>query len=286
MPGSHASPIVCKGQSVSRQNLSIAGGLFGRIAAPAVAALMLASCQTTAQENASQGDAAPVETADAAAPKRSPSKTPAKGYTDPLVVSAAASGAVPAGHTQTSPAGDGAVAAYAPGPAPADLGELTLQPTAVNASRNSLFSQAPAAAAEAPAPATAANAAPADAQAAALPDSGPGSSPSIVVPSELPTREVNPMRKSLFSAELRQPQPAVVEEAYLPPEAEGETPVYASGETPIYEDTASAAEPVEDTGQQVAQAAPVSAADPAEPEQPKKRKWLASLKAMFGKKKD
>ena len=269
---------------MSRHNPSIAAGLLARIAAPAAAALMLASCQTTAQDSVSQGDATPVETADAAAPKRAPSNNPSQGYTDPLVVSASASGAVPAGHTPAAPAGDGSVAAYAP--APTDLGELTLQPTTVNASRDSLFSQAPAAVAESPAPVTTADAAPADAQAVALADSRPGNSTSIVVPSELPTRQVNPMSKSLFSAELRQPQPAVVEEAYLPPETQGETPVYASGEIPIYEDAASAAEPVGESEQPVARTAPETAADPAEPEQPKKRKWLASLKEVFGKKKD
>ncbi len=270
---------------MSRNIPSIAGGLFGRIAAPAAAALMLASCQTTAQDSAAQGDAVPMETASAATSKPAPSKKTANGYTDPLV-SAAAPGADPAALTSAAPAGDGAIAAYAPAQAPADLGELTQQPTAVNASRNSLFSQAPAAVSESPAPVAAETGTPAAAQAVALAGSGSDSSTSIVVPSELPTREVNPMRKSLFSAELRQPQPPVVEQAYLPPETAGETPVYAADETPIYEDAAAASQPTAKAEQQVAQAAPADAADPAEPEQPKKRKWLASLKEMFGKKKD
>lgn len=271
---------------MSRNIPSIAGGLFGRIAAPAAAALMLASCQTTAQDSAAQGDAVPMETASAAASKPAPSKKTANGYTDPLV-SAAAPGTDPAARpSSAAPAGDGAIAAYAPAPAPADLGDLTLQPTAVNASRNSLFSQAPAAASESPAPVAAETGTPAAAQAVALADSGSDSSTSIVVPSELPTREVNPMRKSLFSAELRQPQPPVVEQAYLPPETAGETPVYAADETPIYEDAAAASQPATKAEQQVALAASADAADPAEPEQPKKRKWLASLKAVFGKKKD
>lgn len=270
---------------MSRNIPSIASGLFGRIAAPAAAALMLASCQTTAQDSAAQGDAVPMETASAAAAKPVSSKKTANGYTDPLV-SAAAPNTDPASRPSAAPAGDGAIAAYAPAPAPADLGELTLQPTAVNASRNSLFSQAPAAASESPAPVAAETNAPADAQGVALADSASDSSTSIVVPSELPTREVNPMRKSLFSAELRQPQPPVIEQAYLPPETAGERPVYSADETPIYEDAAAAPQPAAKAEQQVAQAAPVDAADPAEPEQPKKRKWLASLKAVFGKKKD
>lgn len=269
---------------MSRNIPSIAGSLFGRIAAPAAAALMLASCQTTAQDSAAQGDAVPMETASAATAKPASAKKTANGYTDPLV--SAAPGTDPAARPSVAPAGDGAIVAYAPAPAPADLGDLTLQPTAVNASRNSLFSQVPATATESPTPAAAETTAPADTQAVALANSGSGTSTSIVVPSELPTREVNPMRKSLFSAELRQPQPVVVEEAYLPPETAGETPVYAADETPIYEDSASAAEPVAEAERQVAQAAPATAADPAEPEQPKKHKWLASLKAMFGKKKD
>jgi len=268
---------------VPRNIPSIAGGFFGRIAAPAAAALMLASCQTTAQDSAAQGDAVPMETASAAASKPAPTKKTANGYTDPLV-SAAAPATDPASSPTAAPAGDGAIAAYAPAPAPADLGDLTLQPTAVNASRNSLFSQAPAAVAESPAPVAAETEAPAAAQAVAL--AGSGSSTSIVVPSELPTREVNPMRKSLFSAELRQPQPPVVEQAYLPPETAGETPVYSADETPIYEDAAAASQPAAKAEQQVALAGPADAADPAEPEQPKKRKWLESLKAVFGKKKD
>lgn len=266
---------------MSRNIPSIAGGLIGRIAAPAAAALMLASCQTTAQDSAAQGDAVPMETASAAAAKPAPSKKTASVYTDPLV-SATAPATDPTTRPSAAPAGDGAIAAYAPAPAPADLGDLTLQPTAVNASRNSLFSQAPAAVAESPVPVAAETNAPAAAQAVALADS----SASIVVPSELPTREVNPMRKSLFSAELRQPQPPVVEQAYLPPETAGETPVYAADETPIYEDAAGASQPAAKAEQQVALAATSDAADPAEPEQPKKRKWLESLKAVFGKKKD
>lgn len=268
---------------MSRNIPSIVGGLFGRIAAPTAAALMLASCQTTAQDSAAQGDAVPMETASAAAPKPAPSKKTASVYTDPLV-SAAAHNTDPTTRPSAVPAGDGAIAAYAPAPAPADLGDLTLQPTAVNASRNSLFSQAPAAVAESPAPVVAESNAPAEPQAVALADSD--SSTSIVVPSELPTREVNPMRKSLFSAELRQPQPPVVEQAYLPPETAGETPVYAADETPIYEDAAAASQPAAKAEQQVAQAALADPADPAEPEQPKKRKWLESLKAVFGRKKD
>ncbi|MBC7151950.1 MAG: hypothetical protein H5U22_21405 [Rhizobium sp.] len=264
---------------------SIAGGLFGRIAAPAAAALILASCQTTAQDSAAQGDAVPMETASAAAAKSAPSKKTANGYTDPLV-SAAAPATDPTTRPSAAPAGDGAIAAYAPAPAPADLGDLTLQPTAVNASRNSLFSQAPAAVAESPAPVAAETNVPAGPQAVALADSASDSSTSIVVPSELPTREVNPMRKSLFSAELRQPQPPVVEQAYLPPETAGETPVYSADETPIYEDAAAASQPAAKAEQQVALVPQADAADPAEPEQPKKRKWLESLKAVFGKKKD
>lgn len=256
---------------------SISGRLFIRVAAPAIAALMLASCQTTAQDSVAQGDAVPMETASAAASKPAPSKKTANGYTDPLVSAAPNDGTT---RPSSAPAGDGAIAAYAP--APADIGDLTLQPTAVNASRNSLFSQATAATSQSPAPAVAETDVPADAQAVTLADSGSDNSTSIVVPSELPTRQVNPMRKSLFSAELRQPQPPVVEQGYLPPE----TPVYAADETPIYEDAAAAPQPATKAEHQVAQAAPADAGDPAESEQPKKRKWLASLKAAFAKKKE
>lgn len=267
---------------MSRKTPFISARLFARAAAPAVAALMLASCQTTTRDDAIQGDAIPVESASNTPTKPASAKTTSLGYTDPLVASAAGPGSRQGDMTSAVSSGDGSLAAYAPAASPGDLGELTLQPTSVNASRTSLFSPAPAVAEEALAAPPAGTAPPADTQAMALADGGRDTSTSIVVTSELPTRQVNPMSKSLFSAELRQPQPPVVEQGYLPPE----TPVYAADETPIYEDAAAAPQPATKAEHQVAQAAPADAGDPAESEQPKKHKWLASLKAAFAKKKE
>lgn len=266
---------------MSRNIPFISGRLFARVAAPAIAALILASCQTTAQDSAAQGDAIPMEAAGTMPAKPDKPQKTTGAYTDPLVASAAGS----SNRQVDSPvsSGDGSLAAYAPSPTPSDLGELTMQATSVNASRNSLFSRAPAMAEEslgAPPANT-----PADTEAMALAESGRGTSTSIVVPSELPTRQVNPMSKSLFSAELRQPRPAVIEEAALPKASSGEPPVYAAGELPVYDNPASAAQPVVENERQAAEAAEATAVD-AEPEQPKKRTWLTSLKAMIGQKKD
>ena len=266
---------------MSRNIPFISGRLFARVAAPAIGALMLASCQTTAQDSAAPGDAIPTEAAGNTPTKPAPAKKATGVYTDPLVASAAGSS-----NRQVNPpvsSGDGSLAAYAPSQTPSDLGELTMQATSVNASRNSLFSPAPAVAEEslgAPPANT-----PADTEAMALAESGRGTSTSIVVPSELPTRQVNPMSKSLFSAELRQPRPAVIEEAALPTASSDEPPVYTAGELPVYDNPASAAQPVVENERQAAEAAEATAVD-AEPEQPKKRTWLTSLKAMIGQKKD
>ncbi|MBW8285901.1 MAG: hypothetical protein K0M55_20130 [Rhizobium sp.] len=267
---------------MSRNMPFITGALFARVVAPAVAALMLASCQTTAEDSAAQGDAIPMESAGKPAAKPARPKDTPNGYTDPLVASAAGAG-TRQDMNSTIPAGDGTIAAYAPSPSPANLGELTMQATTVNASRNSLFS-APAVAEGSLEPAPADTVMPADTQ--ALADGGRSTSSSIVVPSELPTRQVNPMSKSLFSAELRQPRPAVMEDAALPPASSGEQPIYAAGEQPVYDNPASNAQSLVENEQPVAQASAATQADPAEPEQSKKRTWLASLKKMIGKKDD
>lgn len=269
---------------MSRNIPSISGRLFARAAAPAVAALMLASCQTTAQDSAAQGDAVPMVSAGKLAAMPAKPKNTPNGYTDPLVASAAGSGTRQADINSAIPADDGTIAAYAASPAPADLGELTMQATSVNASRNSLFSAAPAMAEESLEPGTASTAMSAETE--ALADGGRSTSTSIVVASELPTRQVSPMSKSLFSAELRQPRPAVFDEAALPAASSGEQPVYATGEQPVYDNPASSAQPIVENEQPVTQASTAAQAEPAEPEQPKKRTWLASLKKMMGKKND
>ena len=271
---------------MSRKTPFISARLFARAAAPAVAALMLASCQTTTRDDAIQGDAIPVESASNTPTKPASAKSTSHGYTDPLVASAAGPGSRQGDMTSAVSSGDGSLAAYAPAPSPSDLGELTLQPTSVNASRTSLFSPAPAVAEETLAAPPAGAAPPADTQAMAPADGGRDTSTSIVVTSELPTRQVNPMSKSLFSAELRQPRPADIEEAALPAASSDEPPVYAADEQPVYDNAASAAQPVVENEQQAAEAAATAQADVAAPEQPKKRTWLASLKTMIGRKKD
>lgn len=249
-------------------------GLAGRVFAPAIAGLMLASCQTTAQDTAAQGDAGPVETADAAGKASASGAAAAKAYVDPLVVSATNAAATP---PAVSPA---VAAAYAPTPGPADLGELTMQPTSVNANRNSLFSATAAAPEEPVAPAAAAPASGNPQAVAAATNAAGSASPSIVVTSDLPTRQVNPMSRSLFSADLREQEPPVVEEAALPAATADEMPVYSSEEQPVYDP----AEPyVEDQSAQPA--APEVATETPAPEEPKKRKWLPSLAEIFGKKK-
>lgn len=253
-----------------RNSNLLRSGLLGRVIAPTLAALMLASCQTTAQDTAAQGDAGPTETASGKALSSKPGA--AKAYVDPLVSTAHA----PATQAAVPPA---VAAAYAPTQGPADLGELTMQPTSVNASRNSLFSATPAAS-EAPVAETAAASQPADPQVATAAPAAASASPSIVVTSKLPTRQVNPMSKSLFSAELREPEPPVVEEAALPAATADEMPVYSSEEQPVYDP----ADPyVEEQSTQPA--APDVAAETLAPEEPKKRKWLPSLAEIFGKKK-
>lgn len=267
---------------------TVTGGTLGRAALSATAALMLASCQTTAQESA-QGDAA-ADTAVAAAPPAKAGKTGQKtgaGYSDPFVVSMAGQKtAQPA----TAPAGDGAIAAYAPAPAStqtanaADLGELTMQPTAVNASRNSLFSQAPAAsepvAADAPQPTDMAMADGAKANEAMT--DGAGTASSSIVPSDLPSRQINPMSKSLFSADLRQAEPPVMETASAPAASAEEVPVY---EQPGAATADVAEAPSEEAVAYAAEPAPEAVPTPNQ-STAKKRKWLPTLSEIFGKKKN
>lgn len=267
---------VQKVYSVPRNSNPHRSGLLGRVIAPTLAALMLASCQTTAKDNTAQGDADPTEATETAAKAPSAKPGAATAYVDPMVSTAEG----PATQPAVAPA---VAAAYAPTQGPADLGELTMQPTGVNASRNSLFS-ATAAASEAPVAETAAAPQPADPQVATAAAPAASASPSIVVPSDLPTRKVNPMSKSLFSAELREPEPPVVETAARPATSAEEMPVYSSDEQPVYDP----AEPYveEDQAKTLApQAAPEVVAETPPAEEPKKRKWLPSLGEIFGKKK-
>ncbi|MDH4413271.1 MAG: hypothetical protein QE484_08190, partial [Rhizobium sp.] len=196
--------------------------------------VFLASCQTSADEVLSLGEAAPGEEASVASPGK-------KAFRDPYVVAisgqvAQASSASLSQNETDQPrlkrqpvplaaaysdiaepppevlalqqqASQGKAQPQAQAANPADLGELTMQPTAVAAASNSLFSagqrpQAPAAID--PAAATTATAT--------------GQAPrASLVPSEMPTLGVNAVRKSLFSPSPEQQmlmqQQALEEEA-------------------------------------------------------------------------
>ncbi len=183
--------------------LAVMGGVF------------LASCQTSADEVLSLGETAPSEEA-----STSPGK---KAFRDPYVVAvsgqmADASGQKPS-QKETDPprlkrkpvpmaaaysdiaepppevlalqqqASAGNLQPQAPAAGPADLGELTMQPTAVAATSNSLFS----AGQKGPVPTTVEPTSVAEVAPTAAAPRG------SLVPNEMPTLGVNAVRKSLFS---------------------------------------------------------------------------------------
>ncbi|WP_159951287.1 hypothetical protein [Rhizobium sp. 18065] len=210
-----------------------------------LSALMLASCQTSADEVMSQGDA----TQPVAASGKATDKT--KSYVDPLVVAAGS-----AGTKAATASGNGELPLYEPGPGispsksstmaaayadiaepppevmavtqqqqPADLSQVIMQPARVNAGNNSLFSASAGAPAVEPT------------------DTGPtaGSQPtevagsSSIVPSDMPIMKINAMSKSLFSPSA-QPQQGIVDipADALPlteAEADGQVNAQANAET-------------------------------------------------------
>jgi hypothetical protein len=283
-----------------------------------LSALMLASCQTSADEVMSLGDAEP------ASAKTAKAENKTAGYVDPMVVAVAGSKkSAPA----TSAAGE--LPLYEPAPAKsptmaaayadiaepppevmalqqqppaADLGEVIMQPTGVDAGKNSLFSASPQAAAasiETP-------------QADAATEDQVASSGSIV-PSDMPTLKVNAMSKSLFSPATAQQQ-GIVD---IPADALPLTEADAASQAIV----ASATGPVEEEGSPVLKrlsdprpkrkmvahrtvpalaadpqpAAPIAAVDPGEAavpvsadttqtaavDPPKKKKFLPSLRELL-----
>lgn len=228
--------------------------------------LALAGCQTNQLvETMEVGDAAP-ETS-AAVPKKNKGALPASAsaYTDPLVVSVPNSKKVPASAHAKAPASPDPVQQVA---APANLGELTMQPTTVSAGRSSIFS----------APAQAAMPESEDLTAGAETTSlaANGNASSSIVPTDLPSRAVSPMNKSLFSADLPEPVEPAREAAVMPDYSE-----------PVAPTKYDAAEPVslaEEEGQKSAAAVPATAAEPevASADAPqKKRKWMPSLSELL-----
>jgi len=305
-----------------------------------LSAVPLASCQTSADEVLSIGDSAPSEDIAATAPA-------GKAFRDPYVVAVSgqagsAEEALPQNETeparlkrqpvpmaaafadiaepppevlalqQQAMQGRAQAADSRSQPAPADLGELTMQPTEVNAGNNSLFS-AGRANAQAVAP---------DASPASVAEAGAAASPSLV-PAEMPTLGVNAVRKSLFSPSPQ--QQALMQQQALQEQAAASTPeglplteaaAVAGDEPPVLkklsdprpkrkmlvlrEPTATVPERVQLTPDQLQAMGAVPDYDPAEPlpageqtvadaEAPtKKKKWLPSLSDLLkgGKKQE
>nr|WP_299497437.1 hypothetical protein [uncultured Rhizobium sp.] len=185
-----------------------------------LSALMLASCQSSADEVMSLGNAAqPVAASGKAIAKN-------KGYVDPLVVAAGG-----AGTTAATSSTNGELPLYEPGPGhnasksstmaaayadiaepppevmavtqqqqPADLSQVIMQPARVDAGNNSLFS------ASASAPDSAPAVEPTDTSPTAKPQPTEVAGSSSIVPSDMPTMKINAMSKSLFSPSAQQPQ--------------------------------------------------------------------------------
>lgn len=143
----------------------------------------------TAPASASEVAVLPAETAAGKPAARKP------GYTDPSVVAMAAGGQQP----MAAPAATQENTAT-PGAATANLGEVVMQPAAINAGRSSIFAQQ-----QEPMPA--------DAAASTM-------TAASLVPAEMPTRRVSPMTGSLFSA----PQYASADPAGLPADEQVTSP--------------------------------------------------------------
>lgn len=137
--------------------------------------LSLHACATTSDDRAAIGDAVPELAINSATAQGKPARKPGgTGYSDPLVVNVADAPAAPS--TTAEPPLQTAAAA--------GLGDLVMQPTAINAGRSSIF---------------------APQQTGATVDVATASTntSASIVPADMPTRRVSPMSSSLFSA----PQP-------------------------------------------------------------------------------
>ena len=293
--------------------------------------LMLASCQTSADEMLSLGEASPAEEAsgDSAAKKafRDPyvsaisgqvadgsASTPSQNVTDPArlkrkpvpMAAAYSDIAEPPPEVlalqQQAMQGDTPQTASRP---PADLGDLTMQPTNASPRSNSLFSagqrQQPAAI-------------PTVEQAAAAETAAGQAAPrASLVPNEMPTLGVNAVSKSLFSPSAEQQmlmqQRALEEQARAEAAAQaplvttaavgGEEPVLTKLSDPrpkrkmlaLREPVGSVPERVQLTPDQLQAMGAVEEADPAEPlsaeelmadaEAAKKKGWLPSFSDLL-----
>ncbi|UJW73573.1 hypothetical protein [Rhizobium sp. SL42] len=211
-----------------------------------LSALMLASCQTSADEVMSLGDAAQLATAGGKAAAKT------EGYVDPIVVAAGS-----AGTKAAAPSANGELPLYEPSPGvtasktstmaaayadiaepppevmavtqqpqAADLGQVIMQPARVDAGNNSLFS------ASASAPAVM----PTDTGATAGSQPTDIAASSSIVPSDMPTMKINAMSKSLFSPSAQQQQGIVDIPADALPLTEAEATAGTVAVAPVAEE--------------------------------------------------
>ncbi|QLF70321.1 hypothetical protein FE840_012675 [Peteryoungia desertarenae] len=230
-----------------------------------VACLALSACQTKIDEAFNINQVA------TAAPSTTVTGKDSTGYVDPMVVSASqADTAEIAGESS-------AVTAFAQqdpnltaevsqdgGSGPANLRELTMQPTAVNAQTNSIFSIAAAPAAV---------------------SVETGTNGASIVPADMPSRRIQAAQKSLFSAPPHI-QPAGLTETVEPAPRQAVASAGNTGELPLYErDARAKPQRLSETPS----ASPLPVVDPAEPlpatelarvtetAAAPKRRWLPSL---------
>jgi hypothetical protein len=300
-----------------------------------LAGVLLASCQTSADEVLSLGEAAASEEASGAATSR-------KAFRDPYVSAVSgqqqAAPAAAVSHVETDApslkrkpvpmaaayadiaepppevlalqqqALQGQPQAQNRAPAPVDLGELTMQPTAVAPGSNSLFS----AGQQRQTSAAAVDESPATQVASSAPDAS-GS----LVPQNMPTLGVNAVRKSLFSPSAEQQlllQQQAMQQPAAPMPLTEDAASAAVEETPglkklsdprpkrkmlaLREPTATVPDQVQLTPDQLQAMGAVEEADPAEPlpaeelvaeadAGARKKGWLPSLSDLLkgGKKK-
>lgn len=207
-----------------------------RIVLCGVTLAVLQGCATTGEKASAEATPAPASEV-AALPAGTVARKSAlkrSGYSDPSVVAMAGADQQPMPTSATAHEN-----AAAPGAATANLGEVVMQPAAINAGRSSIFAQQ-----QEPMPA--------DAAASTM-------TAASLVPAEMPTRRVSPMTGSLFST----PQYASADPAGLPsdelvasPPLEEEAPAdIADAPTATDAEEAASADPAE----------PVAEEAPAEP---------------------
>lgn len=169
--------------------LSVRRRIVCRIVLCGVTLAALQGCATTGEKASVEATPAPASEVTALPAGNVARKAAAKGsgYSDPSVV------AMAEGDQQPIPAPAATQENLAaPGPATANLGEVVMQPAAINAGQASIFAQQ-----QQPMPA--------EAGASTM-------TTASIVPADMPTRRVSPMTGSLFSA----PQYASADPADLP----------------------------------------------------------------------